>query len=791
MSCRSILLQALYGCLGLALVALPAGAEGEAAPDRAGEAFRRFTHDGAWCWFADPRAIYHAGQHPRTYAGWVNSQGDVVVGAYDHRSKEVQTAILHRQLERDDHASPSLLILPDGRLQAFYAKHFDEVMRTRVTLRPEDISQWTPEQALDLNNPAERKEGFPNAVCYSNPLLLANGRLVLLWRGTNFKPCLAVSPDGGATFERGRMLFEAPGAGADNRPYLKAACRDGRTIHLAFTAGHPRREPRNSVYYCNFDGRTFRGADGRVIGTLEDLPLDPAKCDVVHDGPAEGVRAWVWDVAADAAGRPVVAYTRLPEETRHVYYYGHWTGSRWATHPVVDAGPWFPETRGDRREPEPHYSGGIALDHADPTRVYLARPQLGVFEIERWSLGQDGGWTHRPVTSGSEFDNVRPVAVRNAPDGGPQVLWMSIDRGYTHYTRYGCSIRMDLPAPPRAENPLAPAAVERLMEKVGHWQLDNPARHAPWDWTQGALYAGMMALVRTSDDPRFEQAMLEIGRAVAWKPGPRPFHADDHCVGQMYLEMYLRHEDPAMLKPIQAALAAMAQQPTDESLAWRNNVGDRQWAWCDALFMGPPTLALLYAATEDEAWLKELDRRWWKTTEYLYDEEEHLFFRDSRFFDDRGAGGTKVFWSRGNGWVLAGLARVLQHLPHEHPTRPRYERLFREMCARIASLQQPDGMWRSSLLDRENFPHRETSGTGFYCFALAWGINAGLLEEARYRPVVERAWSALARSVDANGMLEWVQPIGEDPRHVRAAHTDVFGVGAFLLAGEQVKQMVE
>ena len=763
-----------------------------AAGGQLGDSYRRFTHDGAWCWFADPRAVHYGGEQRRTYASWVNSQGDVVVGALDDRASSVDVAILHRALENDDHAVPALAILPDGRLRAFYSKHTDAVMRTRITERPEDIEAWQPEQQLDLNNPDELKPGHPNTVCYPNPVMLSSGELALFWRGTNWKPCVAISTNGGETFGRGRVVFEPAGADARNRPYLKVSADDGKVVHLAFTTGHPRIEPLNSVYYCAFDGRTFRRADGQVIGMVDDLPLDPMVCDVVHDGPQVGVRAWIWDVAADSAGRPAIVYARLPAETRHVYYYAHWDGHEWVRRPIVGGGPWFPQTPPNAHEKEPHYSGGVVLDHADPRRVYLARPLLGVFEVERWELSKDGaGWTHSAITSGSQFDNVRPVAIRNAPVEGPRVLWMCVDRRYEFYTRYGCSIRMDCPEPPRLSDPLNPQAIRQTMERVGRWQLANPAPHPAWDWTYGALYAGMMALVRVSPDTRFEEAMLETGRALAWKPGPRPFFADDHCVGQMYLEMYLRDRDEAMLAPIRAAMDAVAEQPATESLLWENDVHLREWAWCDALFMAPPTLARLYEATGQERYLRELDRRWWKTWEYLYDPEEHLFFRDSRYFNAREANGRKVFWSRGNGWVLAGLARVLQRLPAAHPSRSRYEQLFAEMSARIAGLQQSDGLWRSSLLDPVTFPRPETSGSGFYCFALAWGVNAGLLDRDTYRPVVERAWTALARCVDANGMLEWVQPVGADPRQVRAAHTDVYGVGAFLLAGEQVQRLVQ
>ena len=439
-----------FTCLFTAVAALPTSpptATFAATTDLQTSAYRNFTPDGAWCWFADPRAIYFEGAHHRTYAGWVNSQGDIVVGAFDHDSGNIHSTTLHQRLEVDDHASPALVSLPDGRIRAFYSRHADTEMRTRVTQRPEDIASWEPERLLCLNNPDEQEPDQPNNVCYPNPMLIADGRMVILWRGTNWKPCLAISTDGGENFDPGRVVFEAPNADGNNRPYLKAACRDGKLIHLAFTTGHPRNEPRNSVYYCSFDGHTFRRADGEIIGTIDDAPIDPARCDIVHNGPETSVRAWIWDVAADERGRPALVYTRLPAESRHVYFYARWDGQAWNMQPIVDAGAWFPQTPEGKLEREPHYSGGVVLDHADPRRVYLARPRSGVFEIERWERNaSDGLWTHAAVTSGSRRDNVRPVAIRDARADHPRVLWMTIDRVYEHYTQYGCSIRMDVPA---------------------------------------------------------------------------------------------------------------------------------------------------------------------------------------------------------------------------------------------------------------------------------------------------------------------------------------------------------
>jgi hypothetical protein len=138
---------------------------------------------------------------------------------------------------------------------------------------------------------------------------------------------------------------------------------------------------------------------------------------------------------------------------------------------------------------------------------------------------------------------------------------------------------------------------------------------------------------------------------------------------------------------------------------------------------------------------------------------------------------------------MAGLARTLQYLPAGHPSRARFEAQFREMAAKVVSLQQADGMWRASLLDPKAYPARETSGTGLFTYALAWGINQGLLSQAEYGPAVRRAWSALASSVQPDGKLTRVQPIGRAPVGFAEDATEVYGVGAFLLAGSEMVRM--
>ena len=157
---------------------------------------------------------------------------------------------------------------------------------------------------------------------------------------------------------------------------------------------------------------------------------------------------------------------------------------------------------------------------------------------------------------------------------------------------------------------------------------------------------------------------------------------------------------------------------------------------------------------------------WWRTTDYLYDKDEHLFFRDSTYFNKTEANGKKVFWGRGNGWVMGGLVRVLQYLPMNHPDRPRFEQLFKDMAAKILTCQQPDGLWRASLLDPDSYPLKETSGSGFFTYALAWGVNQGLLDRAKFEPAVRKAWAALVGCVDADGKLTHVQPVGSGSEEI-------------------------
>jgi unsaturated rhamnogalacturonyl hydrolase len=331
------------------------------------------------------------------------------------------------------------------------------------------------------------------------------------------------------------------------------------------------------------------------------------------------------------------------------------------------------------------------------------------------------------------------------------------------------------------------------MKKVIDWQWTT-LETAGWknpkkDWTSGAMYAGMMAWSKLANDETYYKKLIQVGEDNKWQIGKYRHFADDYCVGQLYSQLYSIYKDPKYIEDFKSLADTVAMLPHTESLEWKNRIHLSEWAWCDALFMGPPALAYLTQATGDAKYLNTSSMLWWKSTEYLYDKDEHLYYRDSRYFGKKEKNGTKVFWSRGNGWVMGGLVRVLSVMPKDHPDREKFIQLFKDMSAKVASIQQPDGSWHASLLDPATYPVKETSGTGFFCYALTWGINEGILPYKKYSPVVTKAWHALTNSVHPNGKLGFVQAQGAAPDKVTYDDTDVYGVGAFLLAGSEMLRM--
>ncbi len=303
-------------------------------------------------------------------------------------------------------------------------------------------------------------------------------------------------------------------------------------------------------------------------------------------------------------------------------------------------------------------------------------------------------------------------------------------------------------------------------------------------WEMGTLYVGLLALAQVAENPVYLRALTQLAEAQHWQLGPQTYHADDLLVGYLHLKLHGKDPQPERLAAVQARVDWLMAHPAKQSLDIRD--GQDRWTWCDALFMAPPVWLQLWKATGDRRYLEFMDREWWATTDFLYSAADGLFYRDAKFFTQREPNGQKIFWSRGNAWVIASLALMLEDLPADLPARPRYVQLFQTLAARIAALQPTDGLWRSSLLDPAASPNPESSSTAFFCYAFARGIRLGLLDAEKYGPIVERTWTALQHCVQADGRLGFVQQPGAAPGSADEFSTAPYGVGAFLLAGAEV-----
>lgn len=342
-----------------------------------------------------------------------------------------------------------------------------------------------------------------------------------------------------------------------------------------------------------------------------------------------------------------------------------------------------------------------------------------------------------------------------------------------------------------------PTAVKNIMQKVADWQIAHYSNlysgqeqpHHPLDWTNGALYVGMVKWAEMADDDKYYDWLKDIGAKNEWKLHDRIYHADDHTVGQLYVDLYRKYANKKMIAPTLEQFNFIMLHPAQTSLHWNTPYHQDRWNWCDALFMSPPVWAKLYNSTGNKKYLDFMFSEFKATTDFLFDKEESLYYRDEKFMGKLDKG-TKIFWSRGNGWVFAGLANIMKELDPETKEYNYFKGIYEKMAAKLLSLQTPEGHWSMSLLGQAFYPTPETSGSSFFIYGLAWGINNGVLDKVTYTPAVKKGWNAMVGHVTKEGMLGYVQPIGAAPGNAWPDKTEVYGTGAFLSAGSEVYTLV-
>ncbi len=335
-----------------------------------------------------------------------------------------------------------------------------------------------------------------------------------------------------------------------------------------------------------------------------------------------------------------------------------------------------------------------------------------------------------------------------------------------------------------------PKVILSTMEKVANWQIGQwdtkGYKYPKWHWANAAGYTGFTELAAISKDTLYHSRLIKICSDINWNTGPNRFFADDYCIAQTFVSLYMQKHDASMIAKFRLQADSILAQAHTESLYWKDSINYREWAWCDALFMGPGSLAFLTTATNEKKYLDLAIKLWHKTHAYLYDSSEHLYFRDQRYFTQKEKNGAKVFWSRGNGWVLAGLVRLLDNIPNNNTDKAEFIKIYLQMAAKIASIQQSDGSWHTSLLDPNTYSKPEISGTGFYTYALLWGLNKGILDKKIYWPVVVKSWKMMVSHIGENGKIGYIQPIGSSPETIDENSSEIYGIGAFLLAGSQM-----
>jgi unsaturated rhamnogalacturonyl hydrolase len=367
---------------------------------------------------------------------------------------------------------------------------------------------------------------------------------------------------------------------------------------------------------------------------------------------------------------------------------------------------------------------------------------------------------------------------------------MSFSRLLTSILLVGCiaSASRAESASPAGRSPMPTRdEIVAVMKRAADYQLAEQAKGKFSNgWIRAACYTGVMALYDATKDTKYLDAATAWSEEANWSPRATPKNdlrfADNQACGQVYAELYF-------LKPDEQKIAA-TRKMFDAQIA-APKPGRDEWWWCDSLFMAPPALVRMTKATGDAKYTDFMNTMWWDATDFLMDKDAGLYFRDKRYFKEKTANGKKVFWSRGNGWVMAGTVRVLDDLPEGHPDRQKFVDLHKKMAAVIIALQGKDGLWRPSLLDPQEFPEPETSGTAFFCYALAWGINHGTLDRATYMPHVLGAWNGLVSKVTPEGKLGYVQKVAGAPGKVNPEDTHEYAAGALLLAGNEMIKLTK
>lgn len=349
-----------------------------------------------------------------------------------------------------------------------------------------------------------------------------------------------------------------------------------------------------------------------------------------------------------------------------------------------------------------------------------------------------------------------------------------------------------------ADKSLTPKSILNTLEKTLSWHIDNPTNTKLdiQDWEIAPYYDGLICLSKFTGNPKYWAEVIRMGDASGWAPRYRKWHADDHAICHAWLDTYSadtskKYRLDFTKKMVDTIIEDAKTWGGKKKLSRFGGQPEFLYEWCDALYMSPPVLARLYKITGDVKYRDHLDTQYKKCFDLLYSAEDALFYRDASYIGKKTKNGKRVFWGRGNGWVMGGFAQILPYLSKEDSSYTFYTRLFKDMSEKLLTLQLDDGMWGVSLIDPDEFGEGETSSTCFIAYGLAWGVNNGLLDREKFTPAIVKAWNALVKKcVLESGKLVYVQPVGEKPDKFSAETSNPYGVGAFSLFGCELAKIL-
>ncbi len=725
------------------------------------------------------------------FGGYLNNNGEIIAFCLGVNNKYIDNLkLVVDSIPVNSNLSPSLCSMNDGKILLVYTVPRKGIFVTS-TVNQGDISSWETPHCV-VNEKFNKENGI-------YPVCVRTSDLLYIFYGDNNGGISYITSSDGVEWNKPEYLIKPEMEGVN--PCFKVLADEKDNLHFLVCENLPEYSTHTSIFYFKYNKRGIFNVSNKKVSSL---PLDLNKADKIYDSVINYDKSSIWDLSLDEEKRPVIVYSRFSQDFgMHSYWYAYLNENKWNSIKICDAYKNFSrnnkETNKNFISKDIYKSGGVCIDPLNANIVYLSRPTNNVFEIERWHFNkQEKKWNCNFITEESGKDNIHPQSIAIDNSNVSKLFWC-----YSYYYKrddnFYNSIRTDKFFD-GYDSSFTKDAIMKVAKDVADWQIqsydENPfSSGVARGWRSGVLYNGFFDWAQlyenVTGDSKYFTFLRKIFSREYWAVGNRVYNADDICVCQAYLDMYSKYKDKDMLLPTLSRTSWVIENEPEPNIDNSKAKSDRWW-WCDALYMAPAVYTRLYSITGDERFMKFADKEFRACYNQLYDKDERLFFRDSNYLNSLEKNGNKVFWGRGNGWVLGGLVEMLKTMPkNDKVYRPFYEDLYKEMCERVASLQSSNGFWHASMLDTETYSDPETSSTTLFTYALAYGINEGYLSKDKYLPIVNKAWLAITSSVDTEGKLGWVQPVGQAPKHIEKRSTQLYGVGGLLMTACEIYRMLK